>query len=490
MISTVLHQSRLVLFVAYAICCWVFFQPMLLELHGHWVRPNDLDAGYLLLLVTCMMFWQGSADQSTGRSGWVLTSFGSIAFVLCLTAAALATITATKSLALGLLVGAFVPLALAVLGKNALGATLQGSALLSLATPAWFVLIPALQALTAVGVNWLLQRGRWPVYVEDNFIFLPEGTLEIAAGCAGLKFVQSALALVLIEGFFNRRNWRAILLIACVATLLAMFCNWLRIAVITLMAFYLDINHPWVFDHNWVGWLVFGVLFGPLFFWLGGKELFAQPAQALANHTTAKASQSSVLVVFLACLATGFGVSSWIQQLVAGKESSAIGELQLAALKAHCLPATAGAHPAPANFPGATLTLDCALGQGRYLSVRGYLQERQESEIINEVNQLVPGLGQLDFSVANAWSKAQALSDDGAPGTFHGPQLSLAYSYYAARRFSPTPSVFKLRSLTRPLYPGPVWALVLTAPAKDPGLIAAFSEIQSSLTRAQVPTSP
>ena len=490
MISTVHHQSRLVLFVAYAICCWLFFQPMLLELHGHWIRPNDLDAGYLLLLVTCLMFWQAPEERSTQGSGWLLTSLASIAFVLCLTAAALATITATKSLALGLLVAAFVPLAVAVLGKGTLGYTLQVSALLSLATPAWFVLIPALQALTAVAVNWLLQRGRWPVYVEDNFIFLPDGALEIAAGCAGLKFVQSALALVLIEGFFNRRNWRAILLLAGVATVLAMLCNWLRIAAITLMAFYLDIQHPWVLDHNWVGWLVFGLLFGPFFFWLGGRAQFARPVDALAEPTSSKAPKSSVLVIFLACLACGFGLSYWLQHLVTGKESSAIGERQLAALKTHCVDETAGVHPAPANFPGATLALDCAIGEGRYLSARGYLEERQEAEIVNEVNQLAPGLGQLDFSVANAWSQAQALSSDEVPGTFHSAQLSLAYSYYAAQDFSPTPSVFKLRSLARPLYPGPVWALIVTAPAQDPGLIAAFSDVKTSFTRAQVPTSP
>jgi len=485
----------LLLFAIYALGCWLFFNDMIVELHGHWVRPNDLDAGYLLLGFTVFLFWQfgratptriDTEDLSTIR----VRLLAAVAFLLCLLAAALTAISATKSVTLGLLVVAFVPLAVSASGRNLFGYSLHGSAIIFMATPIWFVIVPGLQALTVAAVNWLLERGRWPVYVEDNLIFLPHGAVEVVAGCAGLKYVQTALALTLIDGYLARRSFRGMAAIALLAFALALLCNWLRVAAITLLALYLDLQHPWVTDHNWVGWVLFALLFGPLFFWLGRSELVAdQPCQLETNDLSRRprASVASAALV----LSLGFAGAWTLQQLAVGESSTLLGHSQLAAARTLCQKESASAvdqHPAPASFSGAQLSLDCALGQRHYVSLRGYLSEAQGREVVNPDNQLLPGLGQLDFAVANAWSEANSTEQQtAAPGVFVGPQISAAYGYYAAQQWTAVPEVFKLRSLTRPLYPGPVWALVVIGPTDNSKLESYFQAVTDVMQSATTP---
>lgn len=495
--TALLHKNLeryllLFLLASYILCCWLFFADMLVELHGHWVRPNDLDAGYLLLGFAVYLFWQSGRSQPTSIElartrqpiDFLVRIAGGLVFLLCLVAAALASISATKSVALGLLVVAFVPLCLSVRGTPFVGDSLHGTAIVFMATPLWFVIVPGLQALTVSAVNWLLQRGRWPVFVEDNLIFLPQGALEIVAGCAGLKFVQTALALTLIEGFTARRSLRAMVVIGATAFVLALLCNWLRVAAITLLALYLDLQHPWVTDHNWVGWVLFVLLFGPLFFWLGGRDLAAEaPAAGPENSGSANPQRRATAIFLPAALALGVGFGTvWaLNELTAGTTSTAIGQNQLAAVQTLCEKETysrqaTDVHPAPANFAGAQYSLDCALGNQLYLSLRGYVRETQGSEVVNPANELLPGLGQLDFVVVNAQLETTT-TGNAAPGLFASSQVQVAYGYYAAQQWTAKPAVFKFRSLLRPLYPGPAWALIVIGPAEGQNLEAAFNRI-------------
>lgn|GEM_PF-6263831 len=506
--QSVERYALLFMLVGYILGCWFFFTDMLVELHGHWVRPNDLDAGYLLLGFAVYVFWQSGRSAATPAPLTNATTknetqfqtpelliriAGGLVFLLCMVAAALASISATKSVALGLLVIAFVPLCLSVRGSALLGGSLHGTAIVFMATPLWFVIVPGLQALTVSAVNWLLQRGRWPVFVEDNLIFLPQGAIEVVAGCAGLKFVQTALALVLIDGFIARRSLRAIVEIGVLAFALALLCNWLRIAAITLLALFLDLQHPWVTDHNWVGWVLFVVLFGPLFYFLGGRDLAAKrPATGVAKSHSAQphSSASAFLLPAALVLSVGFG-SVWVlNQLSAGATSTAIGQAQLAAVQALCdreasSNVSTDPHPAPANFAGAQYSLDCALGNRQYLSLRGYIRETQANEVINPANELLPGLGQLDFVVVNSAldnnTDLTVGSANAAPGLFASAQVKVAYGYYAAHRWTAVPSVFKLHSLMRPLYQGPAWALVVIGPAEDKNLETAFTRVTQSM---------
>lgn len=471
------------LFVFYVVGVWLLFEPMLRALHGHWTTANDLDAGYLLLAITLYAFWQLGARTPSAVARldgqWQRAGLYGTLFVVLLAVAGLASITANKSVTLAVLVAGFVPLCAAIWGRGVISAVLHGCAILMMGTPIWFVLVPQLQSLTARAVNWLLQRGRWPIYIEENLIALPSGLLEIAAGCAGLKFLQTALALTLIEGFVARRSWRAMAVIGVAATALAIVSNWLRVAIITLLALYLGPDHALVLDHNWVGWVLFAGLFGPLFYWLGSVEFFAGSPKDSNQLPAVVATVKTPIVLGLAgiFLALGLGVVWGLTQAAEGDASGRIGSSQLAAAQSLCEPngnqpgATRKAHPAPAIFVGASLQLDCALGAGRFMSLRGYLVEVQEQEVINPVNQLLPGTGVLDYAVTNARQSALA------PGVFTANKTAVAYGFYATGEWTAAPGIFKWRSLARPLVPGPVWALVVTGPledASDAGVKEAF----------------
>lgn len=473
------------LFAGYAALCWWLFTPMMQALHQHWITTNDLDAGYLLLAVFLFVLWQvappvaghaGLGDHPKTSISPLIRLASVVLFVLCIAAASVTTITANKSVTLALLVIAFAPLCVWVMGARTLSPAAHACAILLMATPIWFVLVPQLQALTATAVNWLLSRGSWPIYIEGNLIALPQGMLEIAAGCAGLKFLQTALALTLIEGFIARRNWRAMFMIGSIAVVLAIVSNWLRVSVITLLALELDPAHPWVADHNWVGWLIFAAIFGPLFYWLGSVEFFTRktPAdpptmadEAVPLEHPAWGHQSLRAV---GALVVGFGTAGFLSTAAEGEASARMGSAQVAAVERFC--DTLSTQKAVGQFPGAQLVVDCVTAEGRHLALRGYLREQQEREVINPINELVPGVGLLDYYVtsqpgataASAPARVQlATSGQGGEKT-----LEVAYGFYASGAWTAKTSHFKLRSLLRPFVPGPVYALILVETPRSP----------------------
>ncbi len=498
-----LQRSGVVLglFAGYAGLCWWAFTPMMHALHNHWTTANDLDAGYLLLAVVGFVLWQLAVEPMAAWSrnkDVVLRWSAFIGFVLCIAAAGVAAITANKSVTLALLVVGFAPLCVWVFGARMLSTAVHASAILLMATPIWFVLVPQLQTLTSAAVNWLLSRGSWPIYIEGNLIALPQGMLEIAAGCAGLKFLQTALALTLIEGFVARRTWRAMAVIGAASVVLAIVSNWLRVSIITLLALGFDPAHPWVADHNWVGWLLFGVIFGPLFYWLGGVELF--PRRAF-TETAKPWGLTTTGGRALAALGIAFGSAYALASSAEGELSERIGEAQVAAVRQYCRDGKEGQDIEPtslaataANFFGAQLTINCVTSGGYQLSLRGYVRELQELEVINPVNQLVPGLGLLEYRVTSQSRQADSATTNSTaePALFSTEQgLSIAYGFYASGGWSSNAQDFKLRSLLRPFVPGPVYALVLV---QKPGqtdqrspkrLAEEFNLLASALQRAQ-----
>jgi len=483
--------ALLLLAGAYGLSLWPIFASELAALHGHWTTPNDLDAGYLLLACAGFVLWRTPITSPlASHQSAQLWLFGS-SFVICLLLAFLTSMTANKSVTLALLVGAFPLLAGAAFGR----ATLQGCgyacALLLMATPIWFVLTPPLQELTAGAVNWLFQRGSWPIFIEGNLIALPGGLLEIAAGCAGLKFVQTAIALVLIEGYLSGRRASQLVKLAIAATLLAILSNWLRVAAVTLLALYLGPQHPWVLDHNWVGWLLFALAFGGFFYFL------REPSPTTEIDSEGSVTQSSFARIRwwipLLLLVISGGAAQVLICASAGAANAQLGQRQLAAAQAFCANVQRQ-HPYPAKFVGAQLTLDCVLNDGSWLSLRGYLREYQAAEVINPANEFVAGLSMADFRLNSTTTKSTSIP----VGLLQLDGMVVAIGYGAAGRWTASPGLFKLLSIIRllrqPLQPGPVFALVLSrandasttlaTAQRDTQLITQFAQITQAITAA------
>src|SRR5690606_30850662 len=79
------------------------------------------------------------------------------------------------------------------LGWRAAFVTTFAVGYLYFAIPVWGVVNSLLQSLTTQVVGWLLHLTGVVATIEGNFIHLPVGTFEIAAGCSGIHFFIVAL---------------------------------------------------------------------------------------------------------------------------------------------------------------------------------------------------------------------------------------------------------------------------------------------------------
>jgi hypothetical protein len=185
-------------------------------------------------------------------------------------------------------------------------------------------------------------------------------------------------------------------------------------------------------------------------------------------------------------------------QASAAATNEKLGRKQLAAAQQFCASGQ-HKHPNPAKFAGAQLSLDCALKDGTWLSLRGYLREHQAAEVINPANEFVAGLSMLDFRVSDAAdTTAPMLLNVAAASTSRPTGVVIAIGYGAAGRWTASSGLFKLLSIVRilrqPLQPGPVFALVLSRAstastelnAMPPAtlLAAQFEQIAQAITAA------
>jgi EpsI family protein len=105
-----------------------------------------------------------------------------------------------------------------------------------------------------------------PLYVEGNFITIPEGVFEVAGGCAGLHFFIVALTIASLQAYlYVASSWRRLALIGA-AALVALVTNWVRVGSLVAIGHYSDMQHYLItHDHYYYGWVLFAIALVPLF---------------------------------------------------------------------------------------------------------------------------------------------------------------------------------------------------------------------------------
>lgn len=139
-------------------------------------------------------------------------------------------------------------------------------AFLFFAIPVWDYFNHALVQLSSVTVTWAIERIGIAALIESNTITLPYGSLIIADGCSGLRYFTIALALATYVILDSKRNLKLSFQILFAAIALSLFSNWLRIFLITLIAYETDMQSSLVEDHETFGWIIFCIVLAPLFF--------------------------------------------------------------------------------------------------------------------------------------------------------------------------------------------------------------------------------
>ncbi len=177
------------------------------------------------------------------------------------------------------------------------------------AIPIWEALVPVLQPLTTSAVGALCEVLGIPTHLDGNIVHIPNGVFAISEGCAGNHYFVAAITLAALYGHLEYRKRRSSLILVGLAAALAVVCNWIRVVLVIRAGYATGMQHPWVKDHNMVGWVLFVVALVPLSFVArrleGGSEekTSAGPSAATAHVPTSRGRMTAVFVATLAAVA-------------------------------------------------------------------------------------------------------------------------------------------------------------------------------------------
>lgn len=255
----------------------LIFPEYIKVLHEHWTTLDDLDMGYPLLCITFFFIYKNLDDVSTlnARPIYLIPLFF-IAIVL-----SLANLLDIKSVFFLAFYLSYPVVLIASLGTHA---TLLPLTIIGMAMPFWYLALGPLQATSVMMVSAAVNVSGLPALIEGNFITIPGGVIHIAGGCSGLKYFLTSLALSLIYTAAYRKPISFALKSIVIAALTAMAANWIRIFILVLVGHYSGMDHPWMEDHDNMGWVIFACA---MFAWIYTTKLLDK------NHLTTKSENNA-----------------------------------------------------------------------------------------------------------------------------------------------------------------------------------------------------
>lgn len=135
------------------------------------------------------------------------------------------------------------------------------------AIPVWSAINDLLVELSGGAVNLILKYSSLTLHIQDNQIMTPWGTIVIADGCSGLRYLVIALLIAYLLCLLNRYQIKISIAVFIIAALLGLVTNWIRILIIILIGYYTEMQHSLVRDHEFFGWILFAsILFPALYF--------------------------------------------------------------------------------------------------------------------------------------------------------------------------------------------------------------------------------
>jgi exosortase len=175
------------------------------------------------------------------------------------------------------------------------------------ATPVWDYLNPLAHAATIHAVRAMLRIAGVPAWFDGDMVHLSVGNFAIEDGCSGLHFFVVALAVGALIGELRRDGWRMRLRWLCIAAVLAIVMNWVRVFTIILLGHLTYMQHYVVREsHYWFGWWLFLVVLAALFVYerrLPPRPRAAQvaaPEPAPAGAARAAAAGALLVLALLA----------------------------------------------------------------------------------------------------------------------------------------------------------------------------------------------
>ncbi len=196
-----------------------------------------------------------------------------IPLALCVMAYAIGGVMLLEALQLIVLVPLLMSALAVVWGWRQLVPFIIPVGILVFTVPFWDYLAWPLQNLTVfineIWLGWLGIEFR----VDGVFVYLTNvGAFEVAGGCSGLRYLLVGMSLSAIYGQLNYRLWRNRVLLLLVSIGVGLLANWLRVFVIFQQGYATNMQSPLVHNHEFFGWVLFGVMLIPLFWFANRLE--------------------------------------------------------------------------------------------------------------------------------------------------------------------------------------------------------------------------
>lgn len=250
-------------FMAGCVAACAVYLDSLRPLVAKWLM-FDQSTGHalVLFLVVCGWLWSGREQfdrfaRAPSRRGVGMIGLASLAWF----AAALGDIELIEQLAM---LAMLYSLAVLVAGWRSAISIAPQLGMLLFCIPIWDELNDQLVDLSAFVVGGFFSFTPITSHVAGNAISLPAGTIVIADGCSGLRYLIVGLAMANLASSLNRLTLKSQLIANLLALLLMLAVNWVRIIVIVIAAYVTDMQADLVRHHENFGWMLFGGALLPL----------------------------------------------------------------------------------------------------------------------------------------------------------------------------------------------------------------------------------
>lgn len=129
--------------------------------------------------------------------------------------------------------------------------------------PIWSELTGTLVKLSTLAVATAVKLSNLTVLIDGSSLFIPSGTIYIADGCSGIRYLIISLLMGYILILVNQYSLRTAITTLMVAAVLGLFANWLRIYLLVLIGYHTEMRSSLMSDHETFGWILFACLLVP-----------------------------------------------------------------------------------------------------------------------------------------------------------------------------------------------------------------------------------
>lgn len=290
---------------------------------------------------------------------------------------------------------AMIPLAVwALLGTQMLRALAFPLAFLFFAVPFGEFLLPTMMDWTADFAVAALKLSTIPVYREGRNFVIPSGNWSVVEACSGIRYLIASMVVGALYAYLNYRSLRHRLIFIAASIVVPLIANGMRAYMIVMIGHLSNNNLAVGVDHIIYGWLFFGVVM-MLLFWVGSfwREDDSPRDKEMKRAEHAGKTVSTRILVISAVLVVAIA-SIWKPALSAIEARNSSTSVRLSAIASangwiSAEHAFSKWKPDFAN-PSADLqqffTKD---GKQVGLYIAFYRNQKQGSELVNSMNQLV-----------------------------------------------------------------------------------------------------